>query len=127
MKVINLDRLVENHAMIKIRDREFMIHEPTLRQWAEFQTMGFHDRVQKEPLKMYLYLIGELCPDLMRATEGDGKLLDNMTMDEVVVTATACHQILVGGVVELGKKLRPLDQLMEIQDPVADKIKRYSI
>ncbi|MGL4482389.1 MAG: hypothetical protein ACRCTW_07685 [Lactococcus garvieae] len=123
MKIINFDALVENEAIIIINGAEHVIKEPTLAQWAEFQKLDIDRKLKEEPMPMYCYMISQLCPSILLKGEDGLAPMDNMTGSDLNMLIKVLGKLYYEGVESIGKKTRPLDEIVEIVDPVALNMK----
>lgn len=102
MKIVDLDQLTEREACIKINNKEYEIKEPTLKQWATFQNLDL-EKYRKNMIDLYKYILNELSPELP---------LDELTTTELITAGAVAFKILNGGIVELGKKIKPLQEII---------------
>lgn len=116
MKVINLDVMIDEHAKILIKDKEFILVEPTLRQWGEFQKIDTKHCLEENPAALFSYLIKIICPGLLEVRESKGKekiiWLDTLNQSEYNIIVKACVEVMSGGIEELGKKTKPLSEII---------------
>ena len=106
MKVINLDRLVSEKAKIVFLEKEYELKECTLYEWAEYngKVEALDEDDQEKMIEFYKWAINVVIPDL------DVNALDFTHLKMVLDISMVVFN---GGIKELGKKTKPLHEIME--------------
>lgn len=123
MKIINLDCIVDSHATVIIKGVEHTLHEPTMLQWATFHSIDIDRKLADDPIGTYAFLIKELCPSVLNKNSDGVCAMDNMDPSELSTLVKAICSVYYGGIDSLGKKLKPLDQIVQTLDPVEAALK----
>lgn len=107
MKVIDLDDLVEQEATIIIKKEEYVLNEVNGYKWAEFNNRieDLDQENVEKVMEFQEFMINSVIPGL------DVKIL---TQTEYAVVSSMCNTVFNGGICEIGKKLKPLEQIIKI-------------
>lgn len=106
MKFIDLNELVSEEAILQHGETEHILKEPNGYKWAEFSNRieNIKDDDLDSIVELKKWIISTIIPTL------DYNLL---TPSEFVNVSEVCQIVFNGGVQKLGKKLKPLNQIIK--------------
>ena len=107
MKVVDFDAMYEGQAEIHLNNKTYILKEPTIRQWAKY--LKIVDKLPKEPTleemaSIKIFMIESLLPDV-EIGELEVSLFETL--------ATVCQMAFNGNIKELGKKQKPLNEIVK--------------
>ncbi len=106
MRFIDLNELTMEEGILSFGGVDHILVEPNGYKWAEFSNKveELDNKNLEEVFKVKEWLIETIIPTL------DHK---ELTPTEFFATATICQSVFNGGICDLGKKTKPLDQIIK--------------
>jgi len=107
MKVVDFDEMYEGQAEIHLNGNTYILNEPNIKQWAEY--LKVMDELPEDPsleeiASVKIFMIDTLLPEVE---------IGELEISMFETLATVCQMAFNGNIKELGKKQKPLNEIVK--------------